>query len=156
MQSDPFSAECRAYGRLQEERAEHLAAKAYGYVALFINDQTEEMFKPAMVMTADGVWSGLVDFMNHLQEGPSSTAYAPDIIERPLTEPIYGIVKEWMGADEEHDVARQWAQSPEEQSISATSTDCRDSSRTSMSCTGTASSCETCTRRSGWRAPSWT
>jgi kinetochore complex Sim4 subunit Fta2 len=106
MQSDPFFAECRAYGRLQEQGVEHLAAKAYGYVKVVINDRTEEMFKPAMKMTGDED-SGLAAFMTHL--------YDLDNSNPPSTEPIYGIVKEWAGGDKEHDVAWRWAQPYEEQ-----------------------------------------
>ncbi|KAH6693614.1 hypothetical protein F5X68DRAFT_187422 [Plectosphaerella plurivora] len=109
MQSDPFFAECRAYGRLQEEGVEHLAAKAYGYVQFHITERTKEMFKPAMAMAFNGDWDGLRDFMNHYDQFPDASSPS-GISIRPATRPIYGIVKEWAGGDKEHDVAWRWAQ----------------------------------------------
>ena len=38
---DPFNCECRAYGRLGEEKREHLAVKAYGYLLLTPQQETD-------------------------------------------------------------------------------------------------------------------
>lgn len=43
--SDPFNAECRAFGRLQETGHEHLALTAHGYILL--NESNERLFTDA-------------------------------------------------------------------------------------------------------------
>lgn len=110
MQSDAFFSECRMYGHLKEEGMENLAAKVYGYIQVFINDRTEVMFKPAF--EGRGCPS-LVTFLQHfdrvLEPGPRFR-YS----DRPLSVPIYGIVKEWAGGDIQHD-PKSWDRPYEEQ-----------------------------------------
>lgn len=111
MQSDPFHAECRAYGRLKEAGEEHLAAKAYGYVKLFVNERTEEMFKPAVEL--DPSSESLVFLLDHWNFDHGSN----QVIRRPENEPIYGIVKEWVGDGASdrfrHDKQYRWNMSKE-------------------------------------------
>lgn len=87
MQIEPFGAECRAYGRLKETGQEHLAAKAYGYVELLINERTRAMFEPYKHVLEP--WADLDDLFDCPERrGPEE--------QFQVSEPIMGIVKEWV------------------------------------------------------------
>lgn len=94
--SEPFSCECRAFGRLKETGHEELAVKCFGYLLL------DEEHERAMMKQFHGINSNFLDFNGSLDSA------RPDLLElrwrflgkdgRPA--PIRGIVKEFGKADE--------------------------------------------------------
>ncbi|KAK3985285.1 kinetochore Sim4 complex subunit FTA2-domain-containing protein [Cladorrhinum sp. PSN332] len=82
----PFSAECRAYGRLKEAGREDLAFKAYGYLLISLAQQAQ-LYK---------TWFGYEPNDEDLDILWKRDAEFRDI-------PIYAIVKELVAAPDSHD-----------------------------------------------------
>lgn len=81
---DPFSCECRVYGRLKEEHREELAVRAHGYV-LLTKDQEKHITE---------VLGEYVDWENHPEPLSCSGLFTRMEVHRH--EPLRAIVKDYV------------------------------------------------------------
>lgn len=98
---DPFNCECRAYGRLKKRQRENLAVKAYGYLLLTPQQETELARKV----------TGNPSLLSHASAGTLDGDNFWKRYEEHRGQPVRAIVKELVSgkAPNPHDAQRMWA-----------------------------------------------